>query len=50
MDMRGRLNRYVDKKIPANAFGRFEGLTADSHHFLHAPCPHEQLAYNDLQT
>lgn len=49
MNMRGRLSRCVDKKVPANAVGRFKGLAADSRHFLHARCPHEQLAYNGLQ-
>ncbi len=49
MDMHGHLSRCVDKKIPANAFGRFEGLAADSRHSPHARCPHEQLAYNGLQ-
>ena len=47
MNMPGRLSRCVDK--PANAVGRFKGLAAGSCHFLHARCPHEQLAYNGLQ-
>ena len=47
MNMRGLLSRCVDK--PANAVGRFKGLAAGSCHFLHARCPHEQLAYNGLQ-
>lgn len=50
MNKRGRLSRCVDEIVPANAFGRFKGLAADSRNFLHARCTHEQLAYNGLQT